>query len=34
MLVTDKGLLVYIGNKGVLYEITGGKDGQIAVRKL
>lgn len=29
MAITPAGLLVYIGHKGELYEIIGGKKGQI-----
>ena len=30
----DVGVLVYIGHKGDLFEVVGGKDGEIHLRKL
>lgn len=34
MAVLPTGVLVYIGHKGDLYEIIGGDDGQINMKKL
>jgi hypothetical protein len=34
MAVTAAGVLVYIGHKGDLYEIVGGNDGQINMKRL
>jgi len=34
MIIFNTGTLVYLGDKGKLYEIVGGKDGQINLRKL
>jgi len=34
MAITATGILVYLGHKGELYEILGGKDGQINLRKV
>ncbi len=34
MAVSDKGILVYKGHDGSLYEIVGGKNGEINLRKL
>lgn len=33
MAVTSQGILVYIGHKGDLFEIIGGSDGQINLKK-
>ena len=33
MAITPAGVLVYIGHKGELYEIIGGNDGQINMKK-
>lgn len=33
-LIGDVGVLVYIGHKGDLFEIVGGNDGQINLKKL
>jgi hypothetical protein len=34
MRVTDKGVLIYIGDGGKLYEVMGGKDGEINLSAL
>lgn len=34
MAVTPEGILVYLGHKGDLYEIVGGDNGQINLRRL
>ena len=34
MAVTANGILVYLGHHGEQYEVIGGKDGQINLRKL
>ena len=34
MIVSEKGVLLYIGHKGELYEIVGGKDGVINLVKV
>lgn len=34
MVITPKGILVYLGHKGEMYEVIGGRDGQIHLRKL
>lgn len=34
MAILPAGVLVYIGHKGELYEIIGGNDGQINMKKL
>lgn len=34
MAISDKGVLVYVGHKGELYEIVGGKDGAINLRMI
>jgi hypothetical protein len=34
MAITPAGVLVYIGHKGDLHEIVGGRDGQILLKKL
>lgn len=34
LIITDKGLLVYIGHKGVLHEVIGGTDGELLLRAL
>jgi hypothetical protein len=34
MLVTDSVILVYKGHKGELYEIVGGSDGHINLKRL
>jgi hypothetical protein len=34
MAVTAAGVLVYKGHKGDLYEIVGGNDGQINMKRL
>jgi hypothetical protein len=33
MAITAAGVLVYIGHKGDLYDIVGGKDGQINLKE-
>jgi hypothetical protein len=32
MAITTAGVLVYIGHKGDMYEVIGGKDGQINLK--
>ena len=34
MIVSDQGILCYIGHGGELYEIIGGKDGEVHLMKL
>jgi hypothetical protein len=34
MAITSTGILVYLGHKGQLYEILGGKDGQLNMIEL
>lgn len=34
MAITPDGLLVYIGHKGELFEVIGGKKGEINLRKV
>lgn len=34
MIITATGILAYVGHTGNLYEIVGGKSGQINMREL
>lgn len=34
MVITAKGVLVYVGHKGEKYEVVGGRNGKIMLKQL